>query len=313
MTRRMSSTEFRNARQIVIDSDAVFSGNADTIFCAVASICRIVSGLGGLLVKRDIVDLIAASSLLTDADPENIRPASYDLRLGDQVWCQGRLVELSDHTPTITVPSYSYAIVIARENAALPRFITGRFDVKVSLFLGGIILSNGPQVDPGYRGMLFCMLFNGSSRPRLLARGAHFATIEFTTTTEPTTPYRQQYQLQARLEQIMTEDALGGPGGTILETIDGRFSGLHRQIQDVRNSYWSVVAVIVAIVAIPAALLLYILWDKDKEAETIVNRMRDAERGVLVDVARERDEATRAVRDAAIRAMQDMNRKPVNP
>jgi guanylate kinase/deoxycytidine triphosphate deaminase len=143
----------------------------------------------GLLPRDYIVDLCRAGILLQGFDETNVEGASYDLQLGDEYYYAGRVRTLSPRSPFLMIEPYDYAIVSAAENARLPADIAARFGLSISLFCQGIIASRGPQVDPGFRGSLFCLLFNTSSKPVVLKRGQHFATMEFERLMQRTTPY----------------------------------------------------------------------------------------------------------------------------
>lgn len=149
---------------------------------------------GGILPKRLIQLMIECGMLLGSADINNVRGASYDLSLGDQYWQDEGKRFLDDTNPFIKLKPGDYAIVSSKETAKFPRDIAGRFDLSVGLFCKGIILSNGPQVDPGFKGGLFCLLFNTSDATITLKRGGHYATLEFVKLLEPTIPYSGKHQ-----------------------------------------------------------------------------------------------------------------------
>src|SRR5262249_28649747 len=148
----------KEIREIVQHTDMVLTGDAQIVAEAVAATCRLLAGRGGMVAKRELLPLIRAGCLLRATEESNVEGASYDLRLGDEVWCQGEFTSLTTQKPVFEIPAYSYAIVKAKETAALPSFFAGQFDIRVRHFLSGVVLSNGPQVDPGYWGELFCML-----------------------------------------------------------------------------------------------------------------------------------------------------------
>lgn len=252
--RKMSAADFDRARNELARTDLLVRGDADTIFAAVAAAVRLLVGRGGTLTRGVLEPLVDAGVLLQGAEKAALRHASYDLRLGRQVWTNRALVTLTDQSPTVEIAPYSYAIVTAEEGANLPTFVTAQFDIKVSLFLRGVVLSNGPQIDPGYRGQLFCMLFNGSSAPLTLSAGSHFATLEFSTTTEATEPYDQQYQLQQKLGQIMNEGAMSGPGGNIIGDFDNKIEAIADRVSRIQGPLWGVLAILVAIALVPIGL-----------------------------------------------------------
>jgi deoxycytidine triphosphate deaminase len=209
--------EFIAQLEVVRDCDVVLRGDERTIGDALAAIASLVVRRG-VLHREALVSLITAGSLVTGAKLENVQPASYDLRLSKKFWRGGIRVVPQDGV--IGIQPYSYVIVQARENARLPKFVAGRFDLCVSLFFRGVILSNGPQVDPGYAGALFCLLYNSSDKEVAMKVGEHFATIEFTGLAHVTAGYHQRYQLKERMIDFMRGETVNSPGSRLLERID---------------------------------------------------------------------------------------------
>jgi deoxycytidine triphosphate deaminase len=259
-TRTMDSSSFHRATAIVSECDVVLTGDAGMVAEALNALIRLQAGRGGVVTKDFLEPLICAGSLLSGAELSKIHSASYDLRVGHEILCQGRVVELTQASPHFEIPAYSYAIVSTLEHASLPPFVIGRFDLKVSYFFEGIILSNGPQVDPGYKGALFCMLYNGSGLPRVLTLGKHFATIDFTTTTSITEGYRQKYQLKQRMAQFATEQSLAGRGGAIVELIDEKIGVVDDKVKGIRSSFWTIAAAFIAIGVLAPAIIVPVAW-----------------------------------------------------
>ena len=160
---------------------------------------------GGLLPKKLIELMIRCGLLLEDATPDNIEGASYDLRVGDEYFHDGEIKQLTDQHPFIVMKPGDYVLVSSKEIANLPKNVAGRFDLSVSLFCKGAILSNGPQIDPGFRGRLYCLIFNTSNKEIQLKRGEHFATIEFITLVDHTLPYTGKYQNKLKMKDYLPE------------------------------------------------------------------------------------------------------------
>lgn len=167
------------------------------------------SSVGGVLPGRTISLMLDCNTLMEGATQENVSGASYDLSLGDEYYYGGNIHGLNAADPILSIEPYDYAIVTSREIANFPLNISARFDLSVKLFCQGIILSNGPQVDPGFQGPLFCLLFNTSSSRVQLKRGQHYATIEFHTLIEPTFPYRGRYRGKSLVDYLPDNAAHG--------------------------------------------------------------------------------------------------------
>lgn len=264
-TRVLDAIQFEHQLEVVRSCDIVFRGDLATVVEAVSELASLVGGRGGVLAKRTIRAFIRAGSLLSNAEDGSVEPASYDLRVGDEAWCQGRAINLSNADPGFAIPPYSYALVKAHEQARFPTFVAGRFDLKVSLFFDGIILSNGPQVDPSYHGPLFCMLFNGSDVKRGITYGRHFTTIEFRTTTATTEGYANQYQLRERLAEFMSENAMQGPGGDILSRIE-RVDEKNAQFRSRWNAFNGVVLAALVAIGLFAAGWAFVSAERAREA-----------------------------------------------
>lgn len=164
---------------------------------------------GGLIPKKLIEIMIKCGLLLENAMfdniKDNIKGASYDLRLGEEYFHKGEIKQLTEKEPFIILEPGDYALVSSEEIAKLPKDIAGRFDVSVSLFCKGVILSNGPQIDPGFRGRLYCLLFNTSNKEMQLKLGDHFATIEFIKLVDHTLPYSGKYQNKLRMKDYLPD------------------------------------------------------------------------------------------------------------
>lgn len=221
-------------RTVVLNCDVVLSGDVLQIEEGLEAIIRTVCGRGGLLEEDSIRKLINAGTLLKNAALSGTETASYDLSVADVYWCQGRYLDANNTNGAVLIPPYSFVLVQSVEEACLPRFIAGNFDLAVSMFLDGVILSNGPQVDPGYRGALFCMLYNTSDNVIPISPGKRFATIQFSTTASVAHGYGGQYQNKKTFRDFVTARAANSPGGKILERmndLDSRMKDMFKELK----------------------------------------------------------------------------------
>ena len=200
----------------------------------------------GALSQKIITSMIKCGMLLRNADPEMVKGASYDLRLGDEYYYDGKIQTLSDKKPFLTIEPYDYAIVSCIETAWMPRDIIAKFGLTVGLFCQGVILSNGPQIDPGFRGTLFCLLFNTSNRAVHLKRGKHYATIEFNKLIGCAEPYEGKYQGKKHIIDYIPENALHGAINELKKEVEH----LRAENRIMQNIYLGVVALMFAIISI---------------------------------------------------------------
>lgn len=202
--------------------------------------------IGGGLSKNIISLMIDCGMLLDNADPEGIKGASYDLLLGDEYYYDGKIKRLTDTSSFLTIEPYDYAIVSCKERARIPRDVIGKFGLTVGLFCQGIILSNGPQIDPGFNGTLFCLLFNTSNQAVHLKKGMHYATIEFNKLIEPAPPYEGNYQGRTKIIDYIPANALHGAINELKKEIEQ----LKKESKAMQNIYLAVVAIMFAILSI---------------------------------------------------------------
>jgi deoxycytidine triphosphate deaminase len=194
-------------------SAATYSLSNRNINDTVAAVELLLAGQGrsGILPHQWISGLLKAGMLLEEAEVSGVQAASYDLRLGDEYFYGGRIKRLSSTNPILTIEPYDYAIVTSKERARMPNDVAGRFDLSVGLFSQGVILSNGPQIDPGFEGNLFCLLLNTSSSPVLLRRGHHYATLEMSRMLESSDkPYAGDRQGKGSILDYLPSNAARG-------------------------------------------------------------------------------------------------------
>lgn len=239
---RMANEEsFHQQLNVVRDCDIVLSGAPKQLLDAFNKTVELLSGRGGVLTKSSINALINAGALLRESNAQNIESASYDLRISDTYWCQGKYRKLREDTDQVVIPPYSFILAQAKEEACLPRFVSGSFDLSVSMFFDGVVLSNGPQVDPGYRGSLFCMLYNSSDVEVALNRGQKFATIQFFTTVEVAEGYSGQYQNKKTFQDFLNRRASRSAGGKIFERIAKVKEESDTAISNHKKSVWAII------------------------------------------------------------------------
>lgn len=207
--------------------------------------------IGGLIPQKILEVMIKCGMILEDANLDNIQGASYDLLVGDEYFHNGEIKELSDKHPFIKMKPGDYVVASSKEIANLPKDIAGRFDISVSLFCQGVILSNGPQVDPGFKGRLFCLLFNTSNKVVELKQGKHFATLELIKLIEPTKPYCGKYQNKLKMKDYLP---------SMVET--SAISELIEDVKKLKAEYWvlKILPIIISIFALGLAIYKLLGW-----------------------------------------------------
>lgn len=116
-------------------------------------------------------------------DEQNLKPASYELTLGPRYQIEGKDGVLTREKQWLVIPKNSIAFVSMGERLMLPHYIAARFNLSIEFIYQGLLLGTGPQVDPGFKGVLSCPLHNISNNSIRIKLGGPFAKIDFIKTT----------------------------------------------------------------------------------------------------------------------------------
>jgi len=141
--------------------------------------------VAGVLLSDQIAACVAAFDMIVPFDPKSLRPAGYELSIGDEISIGGKRIVLKDAPGqnAFVLQPFQVAVMKIHETLNLPRNIIGRWNIKVSLAYDGLVWVGGPQVDPGWVGNLSCPIYNLGSTPLTLRLHQPIAVIDFVTTT----------------------------------------------------------------------------------------------------------------------------------
>jgi len=180
--------------------------------------------ISGLLTRADILALnIIQLDDPLQADERCYDLASYDFRLGDEYIFpeikNGKIVtnKCSDSSGILIIEPYSCVIVSTFENVKLPANIAGRFDLRISWVLAGLMLQVGTQIEPGYWGKLWGILYNMTNKRIMIKQGEKLLTVEFFTTTRPTDIDVSQVEKVTDIKKFLTHELMTGTLNLLLE------------------------------------------------------------------------------------------------
>lgn len=125
----------------------------------------------------------ATGRMIRPFQERHLNAASYDLTLGPRCVVDGKEVILDNNRRVVEVPPSSIAFVTSREELFIPHWLVARFNLKSKYIFDGLLMGAGPQIDPGFIGVLTCPLHNISNRPIRLQLGIPFAKLDFVRTT----------------------------------------------------------------------------------------------------------------------------------
>jgi deoxycytidine triphosphate deaminase len=120
--------------------------------------------------------------LIQPFEKKNLKPARYQLTLGDEARVGGKR-QLIDREHPLIIEPHQVAIVKTREQLNIPRFLIARWNLTVDRVYQGLLWVGALQVDPGWVGYLPCPLYNMSDKPVELRYEEKLFTIDFVRTT----------------------------------------------------------------------------------------------------------------------------------
>lgn len=140
-------------------------------------------GFGVLLSDRialyvDAVHLIEPHDFIA----QDLRPASYDLHVGDEYYVNDKRRPLA-YNEALEIPANGLVYVATRERFNIPYYLIARYSLTVTQVYRGLLIDNGLHIDPGYYGKIFIPVHNFVNELRELYRNEKFLSVEFTRTT----------------------------------------------------------------------------------------------------------------------------------
>jgi dCTP deaminase len=155
-------------------------------------------------------------------DPTNVNQASYDLRLGSEVYIVGREVPdtLTQRDPYASLAPGQFAILTTYEEVRIPNNLLAFINLRFTYKKQGLVNISGFHVDPSFHGKLkFAVQNVGPSDIRLKLREPIFTIFfaELKSDQIGATRDKSEVHIQQNLKGISLEDlqTLGGSNITL--------------------------------------------------------------------------------------------------
>jgi dCTP deaminase len=173
-----------------------------------------------MLTDVEIREAIAAGELQINPFAEGgLQPASYDFRVGDQAFISGtdEVTDVANKGLVIIEPG-EFAVIATRESVRCGTQFAAQLGLDPQYARQGLVLLSGPQIDPGFGGVLVVRVTNLAPRRITLPHEAPFLTVQFFKLNRPVAkPYAGSRQGQkglgtADIEELTHPDSptLGG-------------------------------------------------------------------------------------------------------
>lgn len=114
---------------------------------------------------------------------KHLNSASYDLTLGPRCLLDGEMVTLTEREPLLRIEPGSICLAPSRETLLIPHWLVATFNLKSRYIFRGLLMGTGPQIDPGFMGVLTCPLHNISCEAVTLRFCEPFAKVDFIRTS----------------------------------------------------------------------------------------------------------------------------------
>jgi len=139
------------------------------------------SSSGAVLLSDQIHFLDDEIGLIDPSDEKFLRPAAYDLCVGNAYYEDDIRKDLNDES--IEIPPNGLVYVKTREKFNVPYYLVARYSLRVHQVYRGLLIDNGLHIDPGYCGHIWIPVHNFTRQPRVLLQGQEFISVEFNRTT----------------------------------------------------------------------------------------------------------------------------------
>lgn len=117
----------------------------------------------GFLPKSKIKDRQSEDKILGEDFNENlVKQASYDLRLGNEVYLVGRRVpdKLTVSSPYVSISPGQFAILTSLETIKMPNDLIAFIAIRTQYKMQGLVNISGFHVDPTFKGKLLFAVQN---------------------------------------------------------------------------------------------------------------------------------------------------------
>jgi deoxycytidine triphosphate deaminase len=136
----------------------------------------------GILLSDRIRFYVNKVQLIKPFDPGSLRPASYNLHVGDLY-----LLNDKPHKPNrdggIVIPRNGLIYVRLKEELNLPCYIVAQHDLRVKQVYRGFLAGRSLQIDPGYSGHINYPVYNFTDEDKMIYVGEAITSICFIKTT----------------------------------------------------------------------------------------------------------------------------------
>src|SRR5712692_3027246 len=130
----------------------------------------------GVLLSDDIKRCVTQFGLIDPFDEKNLTAAGYDFTIGSRYKREGMEYLLDKDHLNLEIKPHEAVFVCTKEKLFMPRFLVGRWNLRIKRVWDGLVWVGGVHIDPGWQGELWCPIYNLSKDTVTLNPGDTFAS-----------------------------------------------------------------------------------------------------------------------------------------
>jgi len=218
-----------------------------------------------VLTDTEIKAAVESSEI--DLEPfsdDSLQPASYDLRVGASAFSSSskQTIDVGKRGVLVIDPG-EFAVVETLETVGLDARTAAQIGLRSEYARRGLLMLSGPQVDPGFKGVLVVRVVNLAPNAIGLPYEAPFLTAQFFRLASPVArPYQGVRQGQTGITPTDVQELAQTEGLTLGEMVK-TLGSLARDVAELRGSVGRLSWVLPLIVAFGMALVALIVTLQD--------------------------------------------------
>ena len=194
--------------------------------------------------------------ILEPRDETKIEPASYDARVGTWAFASSlkEKLNLSEKGLLIVEPG-EFAVLESRERIELDTRTAAQLGLRSEYARRGLLMLSGPQIDPGFKGILVVRVINLAPKAIAMPYEAPFLTLQFFRLGVPVTkPYAGPQQGQSGISARDIQELIETEGMT-LGQVTKTLGALAKDVSELKGSVGRLTRVVPLIVGVGMAVV----------------------------------------------------------
>jgi deoxycytidine triphosphate deaminase len=220
-----------------------------------------------LLSDKSIKESIKRGDFEIDNfEEKNLQPASYDCGVGEEGFSVkiNEKIDIKNKGIFVISPA-DFAVISTYESFKLSNKVAAKIGLRSDFTRKGLILLAGPQIDPGFEGVLNISLVNMGPRDITLTYKEPICTLEFFGLSEPSSkPYSGPFQNQKGLSPEAIKyisESRGITLGQVIEGLGSLSTNVSQLTQNIKSIKW--VLAVLAAINIPLVIaFIAMVWAK---------------------------------------------------